>query len=113
MYVFVLIILFVQLLIEYTFPPTTVGVYKLVVSSPSGAKVEKQLELTVLGEGETVDAEDLDFSSVPVAQFGAYVNDYHNNSNEKFRDHYKVYHHVYMYHYKVCYNISSCVYVPL
>ena len=105
MYVFACII--------YTFPPTTVGVYKLVVSSPSGAKVDKQLELTVLGEGETVDAEDLDFSSVPVAQFGAYVNDYHNNSNEKFRDHYKVchhvfiskvYHHVCMYHYITTYH---------
>ena len=75
-----------------TFPPTTVGVYKLVVSSPSGAKVDKQLELTVLGDGETVDSGDVftDFSPIPVAQFGALVTDYHANSNNKFRDHYKV-----------------------
>ena len=79
-----------------TFPPTTVGVYKLVVSSPSGAKVDKQLELTVYGDGETVDAEDVstDFSPIPVAQFGAFVTDYHANSNKKFRDHYKVCIHI-------------------
>ena len=62
------------------------------MSSPSGVKVDKQLELTVLGEGETVDAGDVftDFSSIPVAQFGAFVTDYHANSNKKFSDHYMV-----------------------
>ena len=69
-----------------------IGVYKLVVTGDSGSTTQQLVTVTVMSEGGEASegVEGVDYSPIPVTEFGAYVADLHAGSNKKFKDLYKV-----------------------
>ena len=68
------------------------GVYKLSARNSSGV-AERELSLTVQQEGEEINAPsniEVDFTAVPVADFGDYVARNHSQSDAGFRKLYEV-----------------------
>ena len=66
------------------------GVYKLVVTGASGSKLQKLVTLTVKPEGGDSGKSGVNYTPIPVAEFGVHVSDLHANRNSKFKDHYLV-----------------------
>ncbi len=69
--------------------------YKLVVTGASGSTTQQLVTVTVMSEGgDACDAGEgvvgVDYTPIPVTQFGAYVAGLHANGNKKFKDLYKV-----------------------
>ena len=72
------------------------GVYKAVVVNQYGSE-ERELKLIVYKEEDTESKDDatshcvVSSQSIPIPEFGKYVAEYHANSNQAFKDLYKVY----------------------
>ena len=62
--------------------------YRAVASGPSGS-VEKELTLIVTSEGVEPN-ENVEYTPIPVAQFGTFVARLHANSNKQFGVYYRV-----------------------
>ena len=63
--------------------------YKLVAENSCGID-EKEVNLTVLDENQAPPRKDVDFSPIPVLEFGSFVANNHKNGNSGFRDMYEV-----------------------
>ena len=72
------------------------GVYKAVVVNQYGSE-ERELKLIVYKEDDTESKDDatshcvVSSQSIPIPEFRKYVAEYHANSNQAFKDLYKVY----------------------
>ena len=70
------------------------GVYKVIVANCQGIE-ERELTLTVNQEGDDQtamsDGEVVSTWPIPINEFGKYVSEFHANTNQPFKDLYKVY----------------------